>query len=185
MKWSTCKTNRSAAVIGPLLQTMCGTNQDLFQESGRLVQADALCDHGYTISLYFWNEPSPEKYLKQGLSPLFSCMFAFFAVLIQRDIFLECTIYTNPSNLQRLFISTQGILLYMISSWRWGEVFLLPWNRKISKKIMKSHRLKWLSINQFWKAILLAQILLCIMYMTLNSWILFLLLLRELLGFRG
>ena len=35
-------------------------------------QCDSICNDGYTYSFYFRHQPPPEKYIKQGLSPLHS-----------------------------------------------------------------------------------------------------------------
>eukprot|EP00957_Ditylum_brightwellii_P011982 903875-Ditylum_brightwellii.AAC.1 len=41
-------------------------------------QADALCEQGFTYQVYMQNDPAPMKYLKQGFSPLYSCVLCLF-----------------------------------------------------------------------------------------------------------
>jgi hypothetical protein len=41
-----------------------------FKRAGDGFMCDALCDDGYTYSIYFRNEPPPPKYTAMGLSPL-------------------------------------------------------------------------------------------------------------------
>jgi hypothetical protein len=41
-----------------------------YKKEGDGFQCDALCDDGFTFSIYFRNEPTPRKYTSQGLSPL-------------------------------------------------------------------------------------------------------------------
>ncbi len=41
-------------------------------------QAYALCDDGYTYQVYMRNDPAPDKYLKQSLSPLHSRVMTLF-----------------------------------------------------------------------------------------------------------
>jgi hypothetical protein len=41
-----------------------------FKRAGDGFMCDALCDDGFTYSIYFRNEPPPPKYTAMGLSPL-------------------------------------------------------------------------------------------------------------------
>jgi hypothetical protein len=41
-----------------------------YKQAGDGFQCDALCDDGFTYSIYFRNEPPPPKYTAMGLSPL-------------------------------------------------------------------------------------------------------------------
>ena len=41
-----------------------------YKAEGDGFQADALCDEGFTYKVHTPNDPAPNKYLKQGLSPL-------------------------------------------------------------------------------------------------------------------
>jgi len=52
-----------------------------FKNEGDGFQNDAICDNGFTYAVYFRNEPAPQKYLKQGLSPLHARVMALFDAL--------------------------------------------------------------------------------------------------------
>ena len=41
-----------------------------YKKEGDGFQCDALCDDGFTFSVFFRNEKAPSKYTKKGLSPL-------------------------------------------------------------------------------------------------------------------
>jgi len=41
-----------------------------FKRAGDGFQCDVLCENGFTFAAYFRNVPPPDKYIKQGLSPL-------------------------------------------------------------------------------------------------------------------
>ena len=49
-----------------------------YKAEGDGIEADALCDAGYTSKVYLGNEPAPSKYLKLGLSLLHSLTMALF-----------------------------------------------------------------------------------------------------------
>ena len=49
-----------------------------YNSEGYEFQADVLCDDGYCYQMYMGNDHAPEKYSKQGLSPLHSRMMALF-----------------------------------------------------------------------------------------------------------
>ena len=49
-----------------------------YKSEGDGFQTDTLCDDGYFYQVYMQNEPSPKKYLKQGLSPLHYRTMALF-----------------------------------------------------------------------------------------------------------
>ena len=49
-----------------------------YKKEGDGFQCDALCDDGFTYTVYFRNEPSPNKYTRQGYSPLHArCLWIF------------------------------------------------------------------------------------------------------------
>ena len=49
-----------------------------YKKEGDGFQCDALCDEGFTYSVYFRNEPPPPECIRQGLSPLHArCMWLF------------------------------------------------------------------------------------------------------------
>jgi len=49
-----------------------------YKKEGDGFQCDALCDDGFTYTVYFRNEPPPPEYIRQGLSPLHArCMWMF------------------------------------------------------------------------------------------------------------
>ena len=52
-----------------------------YKAEGDSFQVDDFCDDGYCYQLYMRNDPSPKKYLKQGLSPLHSQTMALFESL--------------------------------------------------------------------------------------------------------
>ena len=52
-----------------------------FKKEGDGFQDDAICGDGYSLYFYFCKEPSLEKYLKHGFSPMHRRMFAFFCWL--------------------------------------------------------------------------------------------------------
>jgi len=41
-----------------------------YKRAGDGFQCDVLCENGFTLAVYFRNVPPPDKYIKQGLSPL-------------------------------------------------------------------------------------------------------------------
>ena len=46
-----------------------------FKKEGDGFQCDSICSDGYTYSFYFFNQPSPKKWIDKGLSPLHArCM---------------------------------------------------------------------------------------------------------------
>jgi hypothetical protein len=49
-----------------------------FKRAGDGFQCDAICDDGFTFSIYFRNEPPPAKYTAMGLSPLHSRVMWLF-----------------------------------------------------------------------------------------------------------
>jgi hypothetical protein len=49
-----------------------------YKRTGDGFQCDAICDDGFTFSIYFRNEPPPPKYTRIGLSPLHSRVMWLF-----------------------------------------------------------------------------------------------------------
>jgi hypothetical protein len=49
-----------------------------YKRAGDGFQCDAICDDGFTFSIYFRNEPPPAKYTRMGLSPLHSRVMWLF-----------------------------------------------------------------------------------------------------------
>jgi hypothetical protein len=49
-----------------------------YKRAGDGFQCDAICDDGFTFSIYFRNEPPPAKYTSMGLSPLHSRVMWLF-----------------------------------------------------------------------------------------------------------
>ncbi len=49
-----------------------------YKAEGDGFQCDALCDDGFTFTFRFRNEPSPKKYLDEGLSPLHARILGLF-----------------------------------------------------------------------------------------------------------
>jgi hypothetical protein len=69
-----------------------------YKAEGDGFQCDALCQEGYYYQHYFRNDPPPNKYLNQDLSPLHSrCMWLFDSV---EDLYHQCSMDNlyNPAN---------------------------------------------------------------------------------------
>ena len=49
-----------------------------FKRAGDGFQCDVLCEDGFTFTVYFRNVPAPEKYTRQGLSPLHARVMYLF-----------------------------------------------------------------------------------------------------------
>ena len=59
-----------------------------YKAEGDGFQCDALCQEGYTYQVYMRNDPAPQKYMKQGLSPLHSRVMSLFDSL--KDNYHHC-----------------------------------------------------------------------------------------------
>ena len=59
-----------------------------YKNEGDGFQGDALCGDGFTYQVYMRNDPAPKKYLRQGLSPLYSRVMALFDSL--EDEYHQC-----------------------------------------------------------------------------------------------
>ena len=71
-----------ALAVDEMTMGFKGRNRDkrqiTYKAEGDGLQADALCDDGYTYQVYLFNDTAPKKYLKQGLSLLHSRTMALF-----------------------------------------------------------------------------------------------------------
>jgi len=52
--------------------------QITYKKEGDGFQCDALCQDGHTCKVYMRNDPTPKKYLRLELSPLYSQTMALF-----------------------------------------------------------------------------------------------------------
>ena len=87
-----------------------------YKTEGDGFQADALCDDGYCYQVYMRNDPAPDKYLKQGLSPLHSRTMALFDSL--KDEYHHVgmdNLYNSASFCRAAFNHTNKVLCHGVT----------------------------------------------------------------------
>ena len=62
-----------------------------YKNEGDGFQAGDLCKNGLTYQIFMCNDPAPPKYLKQGLSPLYSRTMDLFDLV--KDEYHHCVMY--------------------------------------------------------------------------------------------
>ena len=82
-----------------------------YKSEGYGFQTDSLCDEGFTYQVYMRNDPVPNKYLKQGLSPIHSrVMVLFDAVKYSYHRCKMYNLYNAAAFLISAFDHTRNIL---------------------------------------------------------------------------
>ena len=87
-----------------------------YKKEGDGFQCDALCSDGYTFAFYFRNQPPPEKYVHQGLSPLHARVMALFDSL--EDKFHRCgmdNLYTSGRFCKAGYCHPKKVLIHGVA----------------------------------------------------------------------
>jgi len=90
-----------------------------FKRAGDGFQCDVLCENGFTFAAYFRNVPAPDKYIKQGLSPLHARAMWLFDKLEDShhrvwmdNLYLSATFckaaYTHPNEVLIAGVTRKG-----------------------------------------------------------------------------